>query len=286
MSRHKFFGGMQTVTSCISVTLVLVLLGAVIFFSQLMRDVSRSMRENLVVTVMMSDDATDAQTMDFAKYLESQIYVADVTLVSSEQALKEQTEAMGTDPSEFIGVNPFTASIDMHMAADYANSDSIQKVTHSLKDNKIVSDIVYQKDLIDQVNGNVNRITLVLLALASLLCFVSIVLINNTVRLSIYSRRFLIHTMRLVGASWGFIRRPFMARAFWMGIAAGVFANGILGVGIKLLMDFDATIQPFINIQMLGITCGAVFAVGMVITMFSSLITVNHYLNMREEKMY
>lgn len=286
MSRHKFFGGMQTVTSCISVTLVLVLLGAVIFFSQLMRDVSRSMRENLVVTVMMSDDATDAQTMDFAKYLESQIYVADVTLVSSEQALKEQTEAMGTDPSEFIGVNPFTASIDMHMVADYANSDSILKVTHSLKDNKIVSDIVYQKDLIDQVNGNVNRITLVLLALASLLCFVSIVLINNTVRLSIYSRRFLIHTMRLVGASWGFIRRPFMARAFWMGIAAGVFANGILGVGIKLLMDFDATIQPFINIQMLGITCGAVFAVGMIITMFSSLITVNHYLNMREEKMY
>ncbi|MCF0193723.1 MAG: cell division protein FtsX [Bacteroidaceae bacterium] len=286
MAKRHFFGGMQTVTSCISVTLVLVLLGCTVFFGQVMHELSRHMRENLVVTLLLSDDAKDSEMAKFATNLKTRPYVSESKLISREQALEEQSAAMGTDPSEFLGVNPFNASIELNLKAEYANSDSLLSVSKQLEALDIVTDVVYQKDLIDNVNDNVGRVAIVLLALAALLTVVSIVLINNTVRLSIYSRRFVIHTMRLVGASWGFIRRPFMARAFWMGICSALIAIVILIAGARALIHYDESIKAFISIENTIITASVIIAVGLLITMLCSLMTVNHFLRMRENDMY
>ncbi len=142
--------------------------------------------------------------------------------------MKEQTEAMGTDPEEFLGYNPFTASIEIKLHSDYANSDSIAKIEKMVKRNSNIQDVLYRKELIDAVNDNIRNISLVLLALAVVLTFISFALINNTIRLAIYSKRFLIHTMKLVGASWSFIRRPFLRRNVWSGVLAAVVADAIL----------------------------------------------------------
>ena len=148
--------------------------------------------------------------------------------ISKKQALKEQTEAMGTDPEEFLGYNPFTASIEIKLHSDYANSDSIAKIEKMVKRNSNIQDVLYRKELIDAVNDNIRNISLILLALAVVLTFISFALINNTIRLAIYSKRFLIHTMKLVGASWSFIRRPFLRRNVWSGVLAAVVADAIL----------------------------------------------------------
>ncbi|MCF0183644.1 MAG: cell division protein FtsX, partial [Bacteroidaceae bacterium] len=142
MAKRNFFGGMQTVTSCISVTLVLVLLGCAVFFGQVMHELSRHMRENLVVTLLLSDDAKDSEMAKFAENLKTRPYVSESKLITREQALEEQSAAMGTDPSEFLGVNPFNASIELNLKAEYANSDSLLSVSKQLEALDIVTDVV------------------------------------------------------------------------------------------------------------------------------------------------
>lgn len=272
--------------SGVSVMLVLVLLGCIVFFSCLMGNLSRYMRENLVVTMMIADEAPDRDVQRYAHFLEGESYVSNVTLVSREQALKEQTEAMGTDPSEFVGYNPFNATIELQLAADYANTDSLEWIAERLKASDLVTDVVYQKDIVDVVNANVSRITLVLMVLAVLLAMISIVLINNTVRLSIYARRFAIHTMRLVGASWSFIRRPFVKRAFWLGVVSAMLADGLVLMGVYLLLDYDPTICEFVHTGDLVLMSVVILVVGLAITVLCSLLTVNRYLRMKEQDMY
>lgn len=199
-------GGLQVVTLCISTSLVLILLGMVVFSVLTAHNLSSYVKENLTVTVMLSEDMTQPEAHKLCVKLNSRPYIAHTTYISPEQALKEHVKAMGSDPTEFLGGNPFVGSIEMQMNADYANSDSLKWITKELKSNAKVTDITYQKDLMDQVNDNLKKTSVVLLVLAALLTFVSFSLVNNTVRLSVYARRFSIHTMKLVGASWGFIR--------------------------------------------------------------------------------
>ena len=146
---------------------------------------------------------------------------------------------MGTDPQEFLGYNPFTASIEVKLHSDYANSDSIAKIEKKIKKNTNIQEVLYQKDLIDVVNDNIRNISLMLLGLAVILTFISFALINNTIRLTIYSKRFLIHTMKLVGASWSFIRRPFLRRNFWIGVLSAVLADAVLWGAAYWLVSYD-----------------------------------------------
>ena len=150
---------------------------------------------------------------------------------------------MGTDPEEFLGYNPFTASLEIKLHSDYANSDSIAKIEKMIKKNSNIQDVLYRKELIDAVNENIRNISLVLLALAVVLTFISFALINNTIRLAIYSKRFLIHTMKLVGASWSFIRGPFLRKNVWSGVLAGMLCrchsdgNCLLGGDVRAGAD-------------------------------------------------
>ena len=197
---------MQFITSSISTTLVLLLLGLVVFFVLAAHNLSVYVKENISFSVLVSDDMKESDILKLQKRLDKEAFVKQTEYISKKQALREQTEAMGTDPQEFLGYNPFTASIEIKLHSDYANSDSIAKIEKLIKKNTNIQEVLYQKDLIDAVNDNIRNISLMLLGLAVILTFISFALINNTIRLAIYSKRFLIHTMKLVGASWAFIR--------------------------------------------------------------------------------
>ena len=200
--------------------------------------------------------------------------------------MKEQTVAMGSDPSEFLGANPFVATLELQLKSDYANRDSLKWIAAEVKKNKFVTDVAYQEDLMDNVNENLRHINIVLLILALLLTFVSFALINNTVRLSVYSRRFLIHAEKLVGASWGFIRRPFIQQALGVGILAAIFAIGVLGLCVYGIYYYEPNILNIITWKELTITGVSVLAFGMIITAICSWISVNRFLRMTAGDMY
>lgn len=277
---------MQAFTSCISTSLVLVLLGLVVLFTMIARKLSNSVRENLVVTVLLVDDATEKQIGVCAERLKNRPYVSAVHYISSDEALKEHIASMGTDPEEFMGSNPFPASFELQMKADYANSDSLRWIVKWLESDALVADVVYQQDLVENLNRNLQRVGIILLVLALLLTFVSFGLINSMVKMSLYANRFLIHTMKLVGARWGFIRRPFLARAFKIGLIAALLADGVLIGGLYILLQYDPTLSSFVTQEMVLVMSLAVFAFGVLITLFCSYLSLNKFLRMKAGELY
>lgn len=278
--------GLQGITLCISTALVLILLGMVVFSVLSARNLSSYVKENLTVTMMLGEDITDPEARKLCNDLRKNSYINHITYISKEQALKEQTEAMGTDPSEFIGMNPFVPSIELQLKAQYANTDSLKWIASGLKSDKRVTDITYPQDLMDSVNNNLNKINLVLLILAVLLTCVSFSLINNTVRLGMYVRRFTIHTMKLVGASWGFIRRPFLGNAVGIGLLAALLADGVLAAGVYALYTYEPGVLTVITWQVMAITGGAVFLFGVLITLLCAYVSVNKFLRMKAGDLY
>ena len=278
--------GVQLMTLCISTSMVLVLLGLVVFSVQTSRNLSHWVKENLTVTIVLNDEVSVGDAKRFQQDLVRRPFSKDVLYISREQALKEQTDAMGSDPSEFLGMNPFPATLELQLHSDYANADSLAWISDELRKNPEVTDVAYQVDLMDSVNRNLAKLNILLLVLAVLLTFISFSLINNTVRLSVYSRRFLIHTMKLVGASWGFIRRPFMRQGALVGVIAALIAIIVLSGGIYALYYYEPNILAIITWRELVITALAVLVFGLVITLTCSYISVNRFLRMPAGELY
>lgn len=279
-------GSLQVITLIISTAMVLILLGMVVFSVLTARNLSTYVRENLTVTIMLSEDMTSSEAANLCKTLKTRPYAAHMTYISPEQALKEHTKAMGSDPTEFLGGNPFVGSIEMQLAADYANNDSLKWITKELKSKAKTTDITYQKDLIDKVNDNIAKISIILLVIAGLLTFVSFSLINNTVRLSVYARRFTIHTMKLVGASWGFIRWPFIKRALGEGFVAALLADGVLAGCIYGFYTVQPELLLVADWLVMSITAGAVLLAGLLLTTICSYFSVNRFLKMTAGDLY
>ena len=278
--------GLQVITLCISTMLVLVLLGMVVFSVLTARNLSAYVKENLTVTVMLGDNTTVNQAHLLCRDLYHRPYSRNIDYISKEQAQKEQCEAMGSDPSEFLGFNPFVATLEIQLKSDYVSRDSMKWIAKELRANPKVIDVAYQEDLMDKVNDNLRKVNLILLALAVLLTCVSFSLINNTVRLSVYSRRFIIHTMKLVGASWGFIRWPFMRQTIVVGLIAAVLACGALAGCAYGLYTFEPGIVAILTWKELAITGAAVFIFGIVITALCSYFSVNRFLKMTAGEIY
>ena len=277
---------MQFITSSISTTLVLLLLGLVVFFVLAAHNLSIYVRENINFSVLISDDMKEADILKLQKRLDKEPFVKHTEYISKKQALKEQTEAMGTDPEEFLGYNPFTASIEIKLHSDYANSDSIAKIEKLIKKNTNIQEVLYQRELIDLVNENIRNISLVLLTLAVVLTLISFALINNTIRLAIYSKRFLIHTMKLVGASWGFIRRPFLRRNIWSGVLAGIMADAILMGAAYWLVSYEPELIRVITPEVMLLVSGSVLVFGIIITFLCAYLSINKYLRMKASTLY
>ena len=277
---------MHNFTSTISTTMVLILLGFVVQMVLTTRVLCDSVRENLTVTVDLKDGIPAVEARQLQGTLCEKPYTSEIVYISSEDALTEQRESMGIDPSDFLGANPFPISMEIKLKPEYACNDSLEWIADELKTNEQVAEVVYQKDLVENLNKTMQRVSLILLAIAGLLVMVSLSLINNTVRLAVYSQRFIIHTMKLVGARWGFIRKPFMVQSMRIGIASACLANAFLLGCIYWAATYDKTILEYITLRNLAITALCILLFGLVITMACTYISVTRYLRMRESDLY
>ena len=284
--KSRSFFDMQFVTPSISTMLVLLLLGMVVFFVLTANNLSVYVRENISFTALVNDDLKETQIIKLQKDLNRKPYVKQTTYISKEQALKEQTQAMGTDPSEFLGYNPFSPSIEIRLNAAYAHPDSIQWIEQELMSGKKLVEVSYPQDLLDSVNRNIGKISLIMLGFAVLLLLISFALINNTIRLAIYSKRFLIHTMKLVGASWSFIRRPFLIRNLWIGIFAALLADALLVGMAYMAVRYEPDLLAIITMKSLLIVVVSVLVFGITITTLCALISINRYLRMKVNELY
>lgn len=277
---------MQFVTATISTTLVLLLLGMVLFFVLTARNLSVYVRENINFSLVLDDGMDNRDILRLQRSLEKQPFVKEMTYISKEDALKDYVREMGIDPRRFAGFNPLRASLEIRLKSAYANTDSIKRIEKLLGQESHIKDIVYQQELIDAINKNIGRISLLLLGLAALLLLISFALINNTIKLTIYAKRFLIHTMQLVGAGWGFIRRPFLWRNFWVGLFAGLLADAALWGLAGWLVTSEPGLVEVVTSEVMGLVAVAVLVAGVLITCFCALLSINKYLRMRTEALY
>ena len=276
----------QFVTACISTSLVLLLLGTVTLVVLSAKSLSDHIRENLELSLLLNDNITEQEVNNIINYAQAQSYAKEVVYISKEDILTEQTSSMGIDPTEFLGYNPYTASIEIKLRADYANTDSIIPIKNRLMRYTQIREITYPSELMDNVNDNIRKISAVLLALALALSLISFALINNTIKLTIYSQRFLLHTMKLVGASWGFIRRPFLLRNMGIGIVSGILANGLIGGGIYLLLRYEPQMSPLITLPTMAIVGACVMLFGLLITLLCAYVSINRFLKMKAGDLY
>jgi len=278
--------GLQMLTLCISTTMVLTLLGLVMLSVLTAHNLQRSLRENVEISVILGDTISKENGLALGRVIESRPYAHHVTYISSEDALKMATKEMGIDPTEFTGTNPFSPELTVTMEADYANTDSLAQIKKKLLKDKRVIDVAYTKDEIEGMNRILEPISIALLGLSALLIFICYTLISNSIQLSVYSRRFLIHTMKLVGASWGFIRRPFLKQAVVVGIISAILTCILIGCIIYTIMPYMPHIEDIMTWRELAITAASVFVFGFVITMICTLLSVNKFLRMTAGELY
>lgn len=277
---------MQAFTSTISVSLLLILLGLIVLLSLTARVVADSVKENLTVTVVLDDNAQTAEAEHLQDSLNTMYYVSSIDYISREQALQEQIESMGIDPTEFLGTNPFSISMEIKVKPEYSSGDSLQWISDELRQSKLVTDVLYQKDLVESLNRNLQRASIFLLAIALLLVIISLSLINNTVRLSVYAHRFVLHTMKLVGAKWSFIRRPFLVRGFWIGFISALIADAVIFGGIYWAARYDSGLLQYLTQENMIITALSVLVIGLVLTIVCTFFSVTHCLKMRGSELY
>ncbi|MDD4922384.1 MAG: permease-like cell division protein FtsX, partial [Bacteroidales bacterium] len=237
-------------------------------------------------SVVVDDEMKLPDLKMFQKRLESSPWAKSVEYIDKETALKLLVKDLGENPEDLLGYNPLLASFDIYLNADYANAESIAKIEKTLKQRKDVQEVIYRKDMIHLINDNVKRISLILLALALVLTLISYSLIRNTVRLLIYSKRFLIRTMQLVGANGIFIRRPFLLENLWSGIIAAVLAMGLLYGSLYYLEQKLAGAIILMNIQTLAFVFMAMLVFGIIIISIATWLAVNKYLKMNTSDLY
>ena len=276
----------QTISVYISTTLVLLLLGAMGILFVAAQEVSKSVQDNLGVSVIMNNDAPEADILKLKERLDASRYTQAVKYISKEQALEEQRLELKADPVEQLGYNPYEAEIELTLKPEYANKDSLVMIEKSLLRNKEVKELIYQQELMDSVNEGIQKIGLTLLAFLAMLTLISWSLISNLVRLSIYSKRFLMHTMKLTGATWGFIRRPFIVNNMWIGLLSGVLANAMLAAGIYFLQQQEPVLMAYLPIDDLADVGAAVILFGITICSLCAFLSVNRFLRMRNNDLY
>lgn len=284
--RKRTAGGFNTFTACISTTMVLVLLGTVVFFVSVADNLGRTMRENFSIQVLLSDSISHRQTYDMQQFLRQQAPVRSVSYTSKEKATKEQAEVLGSDPEEFLGNSPYPASFELLLHADYANNDSLRKYMPAVRKRPFVTDVIYPQDLMDSVNRNLQTASIVLLCIAALLGFVSFALINNIMRFSAYANRYTIYTMKLIGARWSFIRRPYLLQAVWIGIVSSMLADGLLFGAMQGLTSWDEGIADLLTPEVVIYTLGSVPLVGIILTVICAFFSVNRFLHLRGNKIH
>lgn len=276
----------QTLSVYISTTLVLLLLGAMCALLMSARSLSDHIRRNMTMSVVVSGKTSGQEILKFQQQLEKLPCVVSSQYISSEQILEEQKIELGTDPVEFLGYNPYDPSINLTLKSDYARPDSMAMLEKNLLKDERVIQVVYHREIIETVNDNIRKIAAALLGFMIVLTMISWSLIGNAVRLSIYSKRFLLHTMKLVGATWGFIRRPFIMHNLRIGLLSGMAADIMLGAIFYLIMQEEPATITILPPTSLAIIAAAVILFGIFMTVTCAYMSVTRFLRMRGNDLY
>ena len=283
--RESFFN--LHFTSTVSISLVLFMIGLIVSLYLTTHYFTVKSKENVSLSIILNDTISEGDLTRLERYLDATEYTKQVVYISRDSALKEHIAAIGEDPSEFLGYNPLSASLEVFLNAEYANVDSINGVIlPRLQIFDGITSVTYQKDMIELLNNNVNKLSLVLSVIALVMLFISIVLINNTIRLSIYSKRFIINTMQLVGAKNSFIRRPFVRRSIVNSLIATLLSLLMLGGSIYLVqMQIGAAVNLY-QLEIIVPVVAIIFIISLIINYVATVAAVNRYLRMRTEQLY
>ena len=274
------------ITSMVSITLVLIMIGILGLLLINAKRLSDYVRERIGFTLVLNDNMSDTEVMQIQKKLNTSDFVKSTRYVSKEQAGKELTEELGEDFTGFLGYNPLFESIEVKLFAHYTNPDSLILLEKEFLSIPQVREVYYQKNLVTVINQNVRRISLAILVISALLTFIFIALINNTMRISVYSQRFTINTMQMVGAGNALIRKPFLLRSFWLGIYGSLAANLIILAGIYSYRHELREIISLNDINTIIIVFIAVTAIGLLFSFLSTYFAVNKFLRMKFDEMF
>ena len=273
-------------TSIISIALVLFLMGLIMLMGLLGNKLSVYVKENLSFSIVLKDNIKETEIKKMQTKLDALPYIKETAYISKEEAAKELEEELGENPETFLGFNPLQASIEVKLHADYANPDSLPLIEKTIKSYTSVDELLYRKDMMELVHNNLQRLGVILLTLAAVLTLISFVLIGNTIRLLIYSKRFLIHTMQLVGATAGFIRAPFIRYNLVSGLIAALLAIMLLTGSLYYLQhELDGFIQ-LLDMRSLLIVDGAMLVLGLLLSTIATVFAVNKYLRMKVDQLY
>lgn len=273
-------------TTVISISLVLFLLGIVGFLILNVKNLSQNVKENIGFNIELKDNIREADIQQFRKILDARKFSKSTEYVTREQAAIETQKALGEDFISYLGYNPLPASIKLKLNAPYANPDSIAKIEADLKKYPQVNEIFYRKTLIHEINDNVRKITLIIFSFTFLLLLIALTLINNTIRLTVYSKRFLIHTMQLVGATRAFIRLPFIYKGIYYGLLSAMIAILLLLGTIYIVQNQIEGLIDFVDPLTLAFLFLGVILTGILISAISTFFAVNKYLNLNTDALY
>lgn len=283
-SKRRLAG--SSITTVVSLSLVLFMLGLLGIIILNTRQLSDNIKENIGFQIILNENAKEADVAKLQKTLDVSSYVKSTEFITKEEAAKRLQEDLGEDFISFLGFNPLLASINVHLKAEYANADSVSWIEKEIIDTHLAKEVIYQKSLINIINEKVQKLSLFILIFTSLLMVIALALINNTIRLSIYSKRFIIKTMQLVGATQGFIRRPFLLKGIKHGVYGAIIAilmlTGFLYVVEKQLPEM-AELQ---NEKMLLSMFGLVVVMGIIISWISTWLAVRKYLRLKSDELH
>ena len=273
-------------SSVISISLVLLLVGVASMLLVNAKSVSDYFKENMQVSVLLKDSVSEEKARSFAEQLQQKAYIKTTTYISKEQGQMELAQMLGEDFLDIFETSPVPASVEITLDADYVSSDSLQVVKDDISKSSLVAEVNYQGSLVDALNANLSRISLVLAFFITLMLFISFVLINNTVRLNVFNRRFTIHTMQLVGATRQFIRAPFMVQAAFQGIFSAFIAIIALIIMLFFLRNGFEQMFEIFRLELLLLVMGIVLVSGLAICMISTYFVVNKLVSLKKDELY
>ncbi len=274
------------ISTVVSITLVLYVLGLLGLIVLHAQKISGHIQENIGFQVILAENAGQPEVMSMQRTIDAMPAVKSSKFISKEEAAEDLMDELGEDFVDFLGYNPLFPSIDVRLRADYTHPDSIQIFENQLTENRIVKEVYYQKSLVHLINENVRRIGFVLLLFSALLTIIAFALINNTIRLSVFAKRFLIKSMQLVGATQSFIRRPFVIKGITQGIIGSIIAIGLLIFTLYTAQRQIPDLQAFQDITLLFLLFALIVILGIIISWVSSYFAVRKYLKIKTDYLY
>ena len=276
----------SSVSVIISLSLVLFVLGLLSLFLINAQRLTNYVKENIGFSIMIKENIKEIELIEFNKILDGESFTKSTEFISKDEATKDLENELGEDFVSFLGFNPIMASIDVKLNSNYANNDSLNNISRQLQKNKIVHEVYYQKNLIETLNNNIRKISFFLLVVSLILFFIAFALINNTIRLSVYSKRFIIRTMSLVGAESQFIQKPFLINGVYQGLYSAIFAVFLLIGSIQLIQKETANILNINDLQIIGIVFIVLFCSGVIISVASTFFAVRRFIYSNEGELY